>query len=44
MENKELLELIPFFEELSQADNIYTVLRKVQRTDPSLQMGNQQRV
>jgi hypothetical protein len=23
MENKELLELIPFFEELSKADNIY---------------------
>ena len=44
MENKELLDLIPFFEELSQADNIYTVLKKVQRTDPSLQMGNQQRV
>ena len=42
MENKELLELIPFFEELSQAENIYTVLRKVQR--PELQMPGQQRV
>jgi len=33
MENKELLEFIPFFEQLSKADNIYTVLRTVQRTD-----------
>jgi len=33
MENKELLELIPFFEELSTSDNIYTLLRRVQRTD-----------
>jgi len=30
MENKELLELIPFFEELSESDNIYTILRKIQ--------------
>jgi RNA polymerase II subunit A small phosphatase-like protein len=37
MENKELLELIPFFEELSEADNIYNVLKKVQRTEPGLQ-------
>jgi len=33
MENKELLEFIPFFEQLSKADNIYTVLRSVQRTE-----------
>lgn len=33
MENKELLEFIPFFEQLSQADNIYSVLRSVQRTE-----------
>jgi len=33
MENKELLEFIPFFEQLSKADNIYSVLRSVQRTE-----------
>ena len=44
MENKELLELIPFFEELSQAENIYSVLTKVQRTEPGLHLPNQQRV
>jgi len=49
MENKELLELIPFFEELSTAENIYTLLRKIQRPDeqPGLQSAgsiNQQRV
>jgi len=44
MENKELLELIPFFEELSNAENIYSVLTKVQRTEPGLHLPNQQRV
>lgn len=38
MENKELLELIPFFEELSTTENIYTLLRKLQRAEqPGLQ-------
>jgi RNA polymerase II subunit A small phosphatase-like protein len=32
MENKELLELTPFFEQLSKAENIYTVLKAVQPT------------
>lgn len=32
MENKELLELTPFFEQLSKAENIYTVLKSVQPT------------
>jgi len=32
MENKELLEFIPFFEQLAKADNIYSVLRSVQGT------------
>lgn len=31
MENKELLEFIPFFEKLSEADNIYNLLRTVQQ-------------
>ena len=30
MENKELLEMIPFFEELSSTDNIYSLLRTIQ--------------
>ena len=47
MENKELLEFIPFFEELSKADNIYTMLRSVQRSEgppPPLSGLQQQRV
>jgi RNA polymerase II subunit A small phosphatase-like protein len=32
MENKELLELTPFFEQLSKAENIYSVLKAVQPT------------
>ena len=32
LENKELLELTPFFEQLSKAENIYTVLKSVQPT------------
>ena len=32
MEDKVLLELTPFFEQLSKADNIYTVLKAVQPT------------
>jgi len=31
MENKELLELIPFFEQLSESDNIYSLLRSLQQ-------------
>merc|ERR1719167_378466 len=31
MENKELLEFIPFFEELSKTDNIYNLLRTLQQ-------------
>lgn len=32
MDNKELLELTPFFEQLSKAENIYSVLKAVQPT------------
>jgi len=31
MDNKELLEMIPFFEELSSSDNIYSLLRTIQQ-------------
>lgn len=46
MENKQLLELIPFFEELSTSDNIYTLLRRVQRAEAGGPQGgpSQQRV
>ena len=45
MENRELLELIPFFEELSTADNIYSLLQRVQARDPNSQPPpTQQRV
>ena len=44
MENKELMELIPFFEELSTADNIYTLLQRVQTRDSNQQLPQQQRV
>jgi len=48
MENKELLELIPFFEQLSTCDNIYTLLRTVQNRGPDVAPNNgpppQQRV
>jgi len=35
MDNKELLEMIPFFEELSTSDDIYSLLRTIQKTDGS---------
>jgi len=35
MENKELLEFIPFFEKLSEAENIYSLLRSVQQRTES---------
>jgi RNA polymerase II subunit A small phosphatase-like protein len=39
MENSELLDLIPFFEDLSTADSIYSLLQRVQARDPiTLQM------
>ena len=45
MENRELLELIPFFEELSTADNIYSLLQRIQARDPNSQPPpTQQRV
>lgn len=31
MDNKELLEMIPFFDELSRTDNIYSLLRTIQQ-------------
>lgn len=31
MDNKELLEMIPFFEQLSSSDNIYSLLRTIQQ-------------
>jgi len=31
MDNKELLELIPFFDELARSDNIYSLLRSIQQ-------------
>ena len=33
MDNKELLEMIPFFEELSGSDDIYSLLRTIQKTE-----------
>lgn len=42
MDNKELLELIPFFEELSKADNIYSVLRTLQKTESQSPLQQQQ--
>ena len=35
MDNKELLEMIPFFEELSSSEDIYSLLRTIQKTDGS---------
>ena len=35
MDNKELLEMIPFFEELSGSEDIYSLLRTIQKTDGS---------
>jgi len=35
MDNKELLEMIPFFEELSGSDDIYSLLRTIQKTEGS---------
>jgi len=39
MENKELLELAPFFEQLSKAENIYTLLKSVQPTGIGQRVG-----
>lgn len=55
MDNKELLEFIPFFEQLSEADNIYSLLRTLQQKmeagpapisapTPSSPISQQQRV